>query len=286
MASLRDIRRRIASVKSTQKITRAMKMVATAKLRRAQEAILRTRPYTAHMRQLAHNLIRRAEPGHPLLAAGDPSAKASIIVITADRGLCGAFNASIVNEFMNLLNTQFAGRELEVTVAGRKGIDALRRRGVDAAHAYANISEALPARIAREMSGRFTHDFQAGEVGEVYCLYNEFRSAISQHVRLERILPFEAPAEDEEGAPAVDYLYEPSEAAVLDRLLTTYLRVQMQRILQESIASEHGARMTAMDAATNNAGDVIDRLTLYYNRLRQDVITKEVIEVVSGAEGM
>ncbi len=286
MASLRDIRRRIASVKSTQKITRAMKMVATAKLRRAQEAITRTRPYTAHMRQLAHNLIRRAEAGHPLLATHGSDGKVALIVITADRGLCGAFNASIINEFLSLRESQFAGRELELTIAGRKGIEALRRRGISAEHTYTNIADNSPAHVAREISARFIHDFRHGEVSEVYCLYNEFKSAISQQVRLERMLPFDVSEEEEEAESTVDYLYEPSQAAVLDQLLTTYLRMQTQRILRESIASEHGARMTAMDSATNNAGDVIDRLTLHYNRLRQDVITTEVIEVVSGAEAM
>lgn len=284
MASLREIRRRITSVRSTQKITRAMKMVAAAKLRRAQDAIAQTRPYTSHMRELVAHLTQRSETTHPLLEDQPGSNGVTLIAITADRGLCGAHNAGLIQEATALPATQFTGREMDITVIGRKGVEGFRRRGIAVAKTYMNIVEEQPAQVAREISRRFIARYMNGETGAVYCLYNQFRSAIAQQVYLERLLPLDLAAEPC-GKP-MDYVYEPSPSEVLDRLLRTFLRVQVQRILREAAASEHGARMTAMDSATNNASDVIERLTLQYNRLRQDAITKEVIEVVSGAEAL
>ncbi len=284
MPSLRDIKRRISSVKSTQKITRAMKMVAAAKLRRAQEAILRTRPYAYHMRDLVNSLALRSERDmHPLLRPGG-GGKIGIIVVTADRGLCGAFNSNIVNEAMRVLKERFSGREIELSVVGRKGVDALRRRPCTIRATHLGIFDRDAMRAAAEIIDNVIADYAKGETDGVYCIYNEFKSAIQQRVTLERLLPFE-PAEPQDGA-VIDYVYEPSAGAVFDALLTKHLQVQMHRVLYESAASEHGARMTAMDAATENAADVIDRLTLFYNRARQDAITKELIEVVSGAEAL
>ena len=298
MASLRDIKRRIDSVKSTQKITRAMKMVAASKLRRAQEAILRARPYALEMRNLANSLALRAEnDAHPLLRLGAGEGKVGLVVVTSDRGLCGGFNSHIVNHTMEVLAENFAGRDVALTVVGRKGIEALKRRPCTIRATFTGVFEGPVMDAAAVIINDIVEDFMAGGTDEVHCVYNEFKSAVQQRVTLERLLPFD-PAEAagaaatgdaaEESAPptAVDYLYEPNQAQVFQALLVRHMHVQMHRILFESAASEHGARMTAMDAATRNAGDVIERLTLQYNRARQDEITSELIEVISGAEAL
>jgi len=245
---------------------------------------LRTRPYAYHMRDLVNSLALRSERDmHPLLRPGG-GGKIGIIVVTADRGLCGAFNSNIVNEAMRVLKERFSGREIELSVVGRKGVDALRRRPCTIRATHLGIFDRDAMRAAAEIIDNVIADYAKGETDGVYCIYNEFKSAIQQRVTLERLLPFE-PAEPQDGA-VIDYVYEPSAGAVFDALLTKHLQVQMHRVLYESAASEHGARMTAMDAATENAADVIDRLTLFYNRARQDAITKELIEVVSGAEAL
>ena len=283
MPSLRDIRRRIDSVKSTQKITRAMKMVAAAKLRRAQEAIEQARPYAYHMRDLVNRVALRASHGtHPLLQE-TPEGKVAIIVVSSDRGLCGGFNSNVTNETMRVLGEDFAGREVALTVVGKKGNEVLRRRPCTIAKSYTKVMEDDPLRAAGQIIDEQVDAFIAGETHEVYCLYNEFKSAISQKLTLEKLLPFEPPPRAE---VVVDYLYEPSQEGVLTQLLARHLQVQMLRIFYESAASEHGARMTAMDSATNNAGDVIERLTLQFNRARQSAITTEMIEIVSGAEAL
>ena len=301
MPSLRDIKRRITSVKSTQKITRAMKMVAAAKLRRAQEAILRARPYAYEMRSLVDSLAQRAQQdAHPLLRRS-AGGKVGVIVVTSDRGLCGGFNANIVNFTLRALQDRFAGREVELTVVGRKGLETLRRRPVTICRSFIGQQDKSPMRAASEVIDEIMKDFVASGVDEIHCVYNEFKSAVQQRVTLECLLPFEteevadkAQTSTEEEAPGtdtpqetlIDYLYEPNQEEVFEALLTKHMYVQMHRILFESAASEHGARMTAMDSATRNAGDVIDRLSLIYNRARQDAITKELIEVISGAEAL
>ncbi len=284
MPSLRDIKRRISSVKSTQKITRAMKMVSAAKLRRAQESIERARPYAYHLRDMAARVAERT-PGsaHQLLGApkGD---RVALIVLTSDRGLCGGFNATVINEAMRLLRTDLKDKDVTLTVIGRKGVEALRRRPCTISRTYVRVlDDGRPLRAATDIVEDHIQAFLEGEFDEALCLYNEFKSAISQKLTLERVLPIEQPSQSE---VVVDYLYEPSQEAVLGELLRRNLHVQMHRILLESAASEYGARMTAMEAATNNASDVIDRLTLAYNRARQTAITSEVIEIVSGAEAL
>lgn len=284
MPSLRDIKRRINSVRSTQKITRAMKMVAAAKLRRSQEAIVRARPYAYHMRDMVDNVaLRTAAGAHPLLNR-PAQGKTVLVVVTGDRGLCGAFNSNIVNSALRTLRDEFAGREVEVTAVGRKGIEVLRRRGVALRGTHTGMQDDKVLRAAYAIVDDLVAGFLKGDVAEIHCLYNEFRSAIAQRVTLEKLLPFE-PASDG-GVIAVDYLYEPSEPGVLEALLIQNLRTQMHRILLESAASEQGARMTAMESATKNAGDMIAQLTLRYNRARQEKITKEMIEIVSGAEAL
>jgi F-type H+-transporting ATPase subunit gamma len=284
MGGLRDIKRRISSVKSTQKITRAMKMVAAAKLRRSQDAILRARPYAHHLRALVNSLVLRTDPaGHALLRQ-ETSGRIVLIVVTSDRGLCGSYNSSVINAAIRATQERFAGQDLDVVVIGRKGVDILRRRNVNVIRTYTGIMDGNVMRATQEVLDEIVSDFIQGNVGGIYCLYNEFKSALVQNVVLEQLLPFEsAPRGDE---IVIDYLYEPSDNAVLEQLLMHSLYIQMHRILYEAAASEHGARMTAMESATKNAGDMIHRLTLQYNRVRQDAITKEMIEIIGGAEAL
>jgi len=286
MPSLIDIKRRIQSVKNTQKITRAMKMVAASKLRRAQEAIVQARPYALSMRALVTNLASRAELDlHPLLHPGTQSGNIGLIVMTSDRGLCGAFNSNIVHATMDHIRGDFQTKKVTLTIVGRKGVDLLGRRHDLFGETYTGAAE----RPLMETSGIIIKDvadrFARGDTDEIYCVYNEFKTALSQRVTLEKLLPFEPSPEEKDKAP-IDYLYEPSQTVVFEALLWKHLQIQMHRILNESAASEHGARMTAMDSATTNAGEMIDRLELQYNRARQDAITKELIEVVSGAEAL
>ncbi|MCK5862271.1 MAG: ATP synthase F1 subunit gamma [Candidatus Hydrogenedentes bacterium] len=302
MAGLRDIKRRIDSVKSTQKITRAMKMVAASKLRRAQEAIMRARPYAFEMKKLVSSIAVRADGmTHPLLRAGK-GGKVGIVVVTSDRGLCGGFNANVVNNIVRTVNSRFAGRDVEITIVGRKGVEQLKRRTMNVRATFVGVHEGSVMRAASYIIDDIVADFKQGGTDEVYCAYNEFKSAVQQTVTLERLLPLASEESEDtvvekieqegaedistETAQPMDYIYEPDQEEVFERLLVRHIRIQMHRILFESAASEHGARMTAMDAATRNAGDVIERLTLTYNRARQDTITKELIEVVSGAEAL
>jgi F-type H+-transporting ATPase subunit gamma len=221
---------------------------------------------------------------HPLMQAGKGD-KVCIIVVTSDRGLCGSFNGQVVNETMRLVRGRFADKNVEVVVVGRKGVESLHRRPVKirSTHvgAFDKASVASSERIVEEVTREFVH----GDTGAVYCLYNEFKSAISQHLTLEQLLPY-APSDEATPGMSANFIYEPSAEEILSALLLRDLQVQMNRILHESSASEHGARMTAMESATKNAGEVIDRLTLRYNRVRQDAITREVVEVVSGAEAL
>lgn len=262
-----------------------MKMVAASKLRRAQATIVGARPYAHRMRDLVSSLARRAElDTHPLLRPAGGEGKVSLVVITSDRGLCGAFNSSIVNSTLSTISNELKGREVQVTVVGRKGIELLKRKKIDVRATHTDVFDEWGSDAAARIVGDVTREFAKGETDQLFCLYNEFKSAISQKIVLEQLLPFEP--EEETNGPEVDYVYEPSMVSVFEALLERHMEVQMHRILYESAASEHGARMTAMDSATNNAEDMIDRLSLIYNRVRQDAITKELIEVVSGAEAL
>lgn len=286
MASLRDIKRRITSVKSTQKITRAMKMVAAAKLRRSQDAIVRARPYAHRMRDLVNNLALRTDVEHHSLLAQRADGPVLVIVITSDRGLCGAFNSNVANAAQQFIAERFVDRAVEITAVGRKGNDLLKRRNAAIRESYTHLDDSTLLAEAQRIIDGAADDFSGGRVSEVYCVYNEFKSAISQKVVMEKLLPFEPTRVRDDLQQKVDYVYEPSVAAVFDALLIQHLHTQMHRILMESAASEHGARMTAMDSASSNAGDMIERLTLQYNRVRQSAITTELIEVVSGAEAL
>jgi len=283
MPALIDIRRRIRSVKSTQKVTKAMKMVSAAKLRRAQEAIFAARPFARKMMEVLNRMASRADPhAHPLLEERGEG-KVLAVVITADKGLCGAFNANIIRTV-----SRFLAERPEVDVSfsfvGRKGRDFFRRRQVKIRSEHVGVYQALRFDTAREIAADLIEAFTSGDVDRVFLVHNEFKSVIQQPLVVDRLLPVERHEirpEDEESE--LDYLYEPAPAAIFDDILPRHVEMQVWRALLESVAAEHGARMTAMDAATNNATDLIDRLTLHMNKVRQAAITKEIIEVVSGA---
>jgi len=283
MPALIDIRRRIRSVKNTQQITKAMKMVSAAKLRRAQDAMFAARPYARKMMEVLNSLATRARPdAHPLLQEhGDE--KVLLIVITADKGLCGGFNANIIRAAARFLDEQQRGeRKLELDLVGRKGRDFFRRRRYRVRSEHIGLFQALQFPAAQRIAQSLVKSYVEREVDRVHIAYNEFKTVIAQKVVVEQLLPIRK-LEFDPREPPLDYLYEPSPGAIFDEILPKHVEIQVWRALLESAAAEHGARMAAMDAATNNAGDMIDRLTLYMNKVRQAAITKEIIEVVSGA---
>ncbi|MEO8359934.1 MAG: ATP synthase F1 subunit gamma [Vicinamibacteria bacterium] len=280
MPALIDIRRRIRSVKNTQQITKALKMVSAAKLRRAQESMFAARPYARTMAQVLKDVAARTEgeENHPLFRAPAKTGKVLIIVVTADKGLCGAFNSSLLRVAQRFLNDN-AGREIAVDAVGRKGRDYLRRR-TNIRKEYIGVFQSLQFTKAQEIAQSAMAAFLSGEVDEVVLLYNEFKSVIQQRIVTERLLPLQA-VEHQEAAQ--DYLYEPDPRAIFDKLLPKVVETTVWQALLESNAAEHGARMAAMDSATRNANQTIDSLTLYMNKVRQAAITKEIIEVVSGS---
>ena len=296
MASLKDLRVRIASVKSTQKITSAMKMVASAKLRRAQEHVEAARPYAERMERMLGSLAQAAagQEGAPKLLAGTGRDEVHLLVVgTADRGLCGGFNSGIVREARRAVDKLTgAVKTVKILCVGRKGRDQLRRLYGELI--VDTIEDVARPRVtfatAEDIGRRMAHMFEAGEFDVCTLYYARFKSAISQVVTAQQLIPFAveggaAEGTAPEGAKAV-YEYEPDEQEILAELLPRNLAVQIFKALLENSASEHGARMTAMDNATRNAGEVIDKLTLTYNRTRQAVITKELIEIISGAEAL
>lgn len=287
MATLRDIRRRIRSVESTQKITRAMKLVAAAKLRRAQERIMSARPYAIKMAELLSSLVRRAEgEAHPLLVRRD-AARKRLVIITADKGLCGAFNSNILRASLAFLREQGA-TGVTLVVVGKKARDFYRRRPYEVKSEMLGFFDRLAYSHAQELAGGLMQEYLAGEVDEVHLMYNEFRSVAVQRVKREQLLPIEpaAAGETEGEAAAGDYIYEPSPEAILAALLPRHVTTQVYRALMESVAGEYGARMTAMEAATKNAKEMIGVLTIQYNKARQERITKELLDIVGGAEAL
>jgi F-type H+-transporting ATPase subunit gamma len=282
MPSLIDIRRRIRSVKSTQQITKAMKMVSAAKLRRAQDRVIAARPYAALIRGLLGSVAARLpqtdQPLHPLLERR-PEQRILLLLLSGDKGLAGAFNSNLIKASQAFL-AEHAAQQVELELVGRKGRDFWRRRPVTVSGEHVNVFAKVDYAVAKGIAQKAIERFTAGEVDAVHMIYNEFKSVLSQKLVLDRILPLAAP---EAARHAVDYLYEQPPAELLATLLPRYVEVQVYHAMLESAAAEHAARMTAMDAATTNAGEMIDKLTLYMNRVRQASITKELIEVVSGA---
>jgi F-type H+-transporting ATPase subunit gamma len=287
MPSLRDIKRKITSVKKTQQITKAMKMVAAAKLRRAQERVIAARPYSRKMLAVIANLAGRVERAqHPLLAKREPK-KVKLVVLTSDRGLCGAYNTNILRKALEAVRQfQADGKDVRVNVIGRKGRDFFRKRSAyNVGKVWSDLGM-IDYDKAADVGKNIVERFAAGETDEVYLLYNEFKSVIQQKVTLEKLLPVEPPAETDPFMAAVDYLYEPTPEAILNSILPKHIEVQVFRSMLESQASEMGARMTAMDSATRNAKDMIEKLTLKFNKQRQAAITKEISEIVGGAEAL
>ena len=289
MATLRDIRRRIRSVESTQKITRAMKLVAAAKLRRAQERIVAARPYAVKMAELLSSLVRRAEgEAHPLLVRR-PAARKRLVIVTADKGLCGAFNSNILRASLAFLREQ-GETSVTLVVVGKKARDFYRRRQWDIKSEMLGFFDRLAYSHAQELAGGLMQEYLSGEVDEVHLMYNEFRSVAVQRVKREQLLPIESTDAQEgqaggEGATG-DYIYEPSPEAILAALLPRHVTTQVYRALMESVAGEYGARMTAMEAATKNAKEMISVLSIQYNKARQERITKELLDIVGGAEAL
>jgi F-type H+-transporting ATPase subunit gamma len=289
MPSLQSLRRKIAAVKNTQKITKAMKMVAAAKLKRAQDRILSSRPYAHKLRELMANLSRRVNrAAHPLLQkrAGNTI---EVLVVTSDRGLCGAFNANILRKAVDFIRQQETrGSRIMVSLIGRKGRDFFRRRDWPIRQQWTEVFDKLSFEHALDIGQDLTEQFIAGTFDELYVIYNEFKSAIQQRVIVERLFPIEALEADGTAAPTLggSYEYEPDEDELLKALLPKHFQVQTYRILLESAAAEQGARMAAMDGATRNAGELIKKVTLYYNKTRQASITKELMDIVGGAEAL
>jgi F-type H+-transporting ATPase subunit gamma len=299
MPTLLDYRRRVRSVKSTQQITRAMKFVAAAKLRRAQEGVFAARPYAREILRVLKSAAARMEtPVHPLLERR-PEERILALIVTGDRGLAGAFNTNVLRRAGEFLR-EHAVRKVQVMIVGRKGRDALRKRGVKFVNEYLGVSNNVQFKNAKEIAARIAELYAKDEVDAVYAIYNEFKTVMLQKLRAEKLLPIDpavvAPEKPGEKrpqvppetptatqAPMVDYIYEQPIQELFAGLVPRYLESEVFRILLESAAAEHAARMTAMDSATRNASDLIDRLTLEMNKVRQADITKQLIEIVSGA---
>jgi F-type H+-transporting ATPase subunit gamma len=283
MASLKAIRKRISSIRNTQQITKAMKMVSAAKLRRAQEAVLGARPYAEKMSVLLQNLSSRvSSEAHPLLQRREEK-RVDLLLLTADRGLCGGYNTNLLRAAERFIRSNSPEKQINLILVGRKAIDYFRRRRVEAADRV-NIgspAEGLAVELAKKVIGRFVQQ----ESDATYILYSKFRSALSQVPTIEKLLPVAPEVKEAEGA-LTEYLFEPGIEELMASLLPKVVEVGIYQALLEAAASEHGARMTAMDSATTNASEIMGQLTLQMNRARQAVITKELLEIVSTAEAL
>ena len=290
MASLRETKNRIKSVQNTEKITRAMKMVAASKLRRAQDAVQKPRPFAEKLRELISALAIRVEiskqRAHPLLFDRQKKNRVALLALTSDRGLCGALNSSVVRKcHAFMVENEDAFQEIEVSTIGKKGFEALSRQGIDIKNRYDGQGQALDYELAKAIADELCQKFLREEIDAVYLVYNEFRSAITQDVVVEQLLPVVRAAIDPMELP-MDYLYEPDQEELLSSLVPRHFATRLYQSFLESFASEQGARMTAMDNATRNAKEMTQKLTLEYNRARQAAITKELMEIIGGAEAL
>jgi F-type H+-transporting ATPase subunit gamma len=285
MATLREIRRRISSVKSTQQITKAMKMVAAAKMRKAQEAMFATRPYAAKLREtISHLIVKLENVSDPLIVERDVE-KILLVVVTADRGLCGGFNSNIIRHAANLIRS-YSDKEVSLFTVGRKGHEYFAKRDYSIFASKINLFNTLNFEDAVDIVGQLTEVYTTAQFDKIEIVYNEFKSAIQQNIITENFLPFAHAEEEEEDHSQIDFLYEPGKEEILNFLIPKHLNVQLWKVLLESNAAEQGARMTAMESATENAEELIGSLTLTYNRARQAAITKEISEIVGGAEAL
>ncbi len=285
MATLKAIRKRIGSIRNTQQITKAMKMVSAAKLRRAQEAAVEARPYAEKMTDLLKNLSARvSSEAHPLLKVR-PEKRIHLLLLTSDRGLCGGYNANLIRAAEAFVRGQDAGKGIQLALVGRKGADYFRRRRAEISDRHINVLATPPQELAAELAEKMIGRFVREETDAVYILYSRFRSALSQVPTLQRLVPIAAETQEGE-EPLTEYLFEPGLEALLSSLLPKVVEVGIYRALLEAAASEHGARMTAMDSATTNASKMMGSLTLQMNRARQASITRELMEIVGTAEAL
>ena len=287
MPSLIDLRRRIRAVKSTQQITKAMKMIAASRLKRAQDRIVGARPFAQRMLRVLNGLVTRVDQdAHPLLRIPEGDAHPLLIVITGDRGLSGSFNSNVIKAAGTYIASEAVGREVALGLIGRKGRDFFRRRNFEVRYERVNIFAKLTFADAQELGNTAIEEFTTGRATSVYLIYNEFKSVMSQRVVIERLLPIprlEPGDIGEHAGPAVDYVYEPQPEEIFRDLIPRHVQIQVYRALLESNAAFFAAQMTAMDSATRNSAEMIENLTLYMNKVRQAAITREIIEVVSGA---
>lgn len=282
MPNMRDIKRRIKSVKSTQQITKAQKMVAAAKLRRAQESVVQARPFARELTQTLARLVAAAQDSsHPLLEVREPKS-VGYVIITADRGLCGGFNANLIRKASAEIK-EF--NNVSLVTVGRKSRDFFKRTGKNVIKEFVGLGENIDFSTAKEIADTVKELYVSGQFDEVYLVYSEFVTALTQRPTTIKLLPVQTPEQKESG-PSVDYIYEPSAEAVLNVLLPKYVETTIYRALLESKASEQGARMTAMGSATDKANEMIGKLTLTYNRVRQAAITREITEIVGGAAAL
>lgn len=285
MANLKSIKKRIVSVKNTRQITAAMKMVSAAKLRRAQENVVAARPYAGKLAEVLERLAQSQESDASPLMVNRDTGRALLLVVTSDRGLCGGFNANLskaAERFIKGRSAEF--KELSLMTIGRKGYEFLRNRHTVRKH-HGNIFSTLSYQTAAMIAADVIEGYLAEEYDEVYVIYNAFKSVMTQDITLEQLLPVTSKAGEAE-EQTTQYIYEPSKPALLDELLPKHIEVQIFKALLESLASEHGARMTAMDSASKNATEMIGKLTLIYNRARQATITTELMEIISGSESI
>jgi F-type H+-transporting ATPase subunit gamma len=291
MPTLLDFRRRIRSVKNTQQITRAMKFIAAARLRRAQETAVSLRPYAAGIREVLRSAMSRIEnPEQFPLLVQRPEERVLVLVASGERGLCGAFNANVLRRAFEFLSEK-SDKTVEVIPIAKKSREAFRKRSLKIAAEYVDVTTRADLKVAREIAAEVMKIYEAHQADSVYLIYNEFKNVMTQTLRVEKLLPLERAAlgEPDKNAPpassvdAVDYIYEQPAADIFNKLVPRYVEMQIFRMLAETSAAEHAARMTAMESATSNASDVIDALTLHMNKVRQAAITREIIEVVSGA---
>ena len=284
MPSLIDLRRRIRAVKSTQQITKAMKMIAASRLKRAQDRVIAARPFAQRMLAVLNGLVSRVEQdAHPLLRTSGGDGPPLLIVITGDRGLSGSFNSNVIKAANQFVANEARNRQIAMGLIGRKGRDFFRRRGFDVRYEAVGIFQRLSFNDAAAIANVAINEFISGNASSVYLVYNEFKSVMTQRIVLERLLPIPRLEPGAGGGPTVDYLYEPGPEEIFKDLLPRHVQVQVYRALLESNAAFFAAQMTAMDAATRNSAEMIENLTLYMNKVRQAAITREIIEVVSGA---
>lgn len=283
MAGTSDIKRKIASVKNTQKITKAMKMVSAAKMRRAQDAMAAARPFAYKITEMVHDVAQRANPElHPFLSGNENTDTIGLVVVTSDRGLCGAFNNNILKA-VSRFASEHQGKKVKLVCIGKKAYEFFRKRDYEIIEKYADFAGKVLFSDAVGIADVVVEQFLNNGIGDVYVLYNEFKSTASQTPVTEKILPLKV---EDAGEQLVEYIYEPKPEMLLNELMPRYIRYKVFQALLESTAGEHGARMMAMDNASRNASDMIGKLTLTYNKVRQAAITNEILDIVNGAEAL